>query len=187
MDSNFLAFKVAWYLNWWLNQDFQLSISIENQNSGLPSYLSDLISSGVYSYNTQNSEDGVKYLFFPWTILKWKKLDSFSKSSYKIFRNYLLKMIYPSQDLVYDIHKPFSLYLLTRLRLGLRHVQCCTQGYFGQTIGSIFSDCRSTLGGCWVARKIWNLALLECWKMHFPRCFSLFSAMERDKEKQNVW
>ena len=52
--------------------------------SKLPSYLFNLISSGVHSYNTRNSEDVVtyhcrtetfKYSFFSWTILKWNKLD----------------------------------------------------------------------------------------------------------------
>ena len=101
---------------------------------GLPSYLSNsnLISSGVHSYNTQNSEDVVtyhcrtdnfEYSFFPWTILEWNKLQlTLHKSSYKIFRNSLLKMICPSPNPVYDIHNPLGLRLLTRLRLGLSHL-----------------------------------------------------------------
>ena len=69
---------------------------------GLPSYLSDLISSDVHSYNTRNSEDLVtyhcrtdnfKYSFFPWTILECNKLGStLHKSSYKIFKNSLFKI-----------------------------------------------------------------------------------------------
>ena len=72
---------------------------------GLPSYLSNFISSGFHSYNTRNSEDVVtyhcrtdifKYSFFPWTILEWNKLDlTLCKSSYKVFRNSLLKIISP--------------------------------------------------------------------------------------------
>ena len=98
----------------------------------LSSCLSNSVLSGVHSYNTWNSEDVViyhcrtdtfKYSFFPWTILEWNKLDlTLCKSSYKIFRNYLLKMIHPSPNLVYDIHNPLGLCLLTRLRLGLSHL-----------------------------------------------------------------
>ena len=73
---------------------------------GLPSYLSNLTSSGVHSYNTRNSEDvdtyycrtdNFKYSFFPWTIFEWNKLDlTLRKSSYTIFWDSLLKMIRPS-------------------------------------------------------------------------------------------
>ena len=100
---------------------------------GLPSYLSNFISSGFHSYNTRNSEDVVtyhcrtdtfKYSFFPWTILEWNKLDlALRKSSYKVFKNSLLKMIRPSPNTVYDIHNPLGLGLLTRLRLGTMSAQ----------------------------------------------------------------
>ena len=95
--------------------------------------LSNLISSGFHSYNTGNSEDVVtyhcrtdtfKYSFFPWTILEWNKLDlALRKSSYKVFKNSLLKMIRPSPNTVYDIHNPLGLGLLTRLRLGTMSAQ----------------------------------------------------------------
>ena len=67
--------------------------------------------------------DNFKYSFFPLTILEWNKLDlTLCKSSYKIFRNSLLKMICPSPNPVYDIHNPLGFCLLTRLRLGLSHL-----------------------------------------------------------------
>ena len=97
-----------------------------------PCYLSNLISSGIHSCNTQNSEDigtyhcqtdTFKYSFFPSTTLEWNKLDStLCKSSCKIFRNYLLIMICSSPNLVYDVHNPLGFCLLTRLRLGLSHL-----------------------------------------------------------------
>ena len=99
---------------------------------GLLSYLSNLISLDVHSYNTRNSEDVVtyhcstdnfKYSLFPWTILEWNKLDlALCKSSYKIFRNSLLKMIHPSPNSVYDILNSLGLRFLTRLRLRLSHL-----------------------------------------------------------------
>ena len=95
------------------------------QTFGLPSYLSNLISSGVHSYNTQNSgrTDTFKYSFFPWTILEWNKLDlTLCKSSYKIFKNSLLKMIHPLLNPVYDLYNPLGLHLLTRLRQRLSHL-----------------------------------------------------------------
>ena len=97
---------------------------------GLPSYLSNFISSGFHSYNTRNSEDVVtyhcrtdtfNYSFFPWTILEWNKLDlTLHKSSYKVFRNSFLKMIRPLTNPAYDIRNPLGLRLLTRL--GLSHL-----------------------------------------------------------------
>ena len=102
---------------------------------GLLSYLSNLISSSVHSYNIQNLKDVVtyhcridtfKYSLFSWTICEWNKLDLILlQSSYTIFRNYLLTMIHHSPNLVYDIHKPLGLCLLTRLRLGLSHINEC--------------------------------------------------------------
>ena len=93
---------------------------------------SNLISSGVHSYSNWKSEDVVtyhcrtdnfKYSFFAWTIFEWNKLDlTLHKSSYKIFRNSLLKMIRPSPNPVYDIHNPIGIHSLTRLRLGLSHL-----------------------------------------------------------------
>ena len=98
----------------------------------LPYYLSDLISSGFHSYNTGNSEDVVtyhcridtfKYSFFPWTILEWNELHlTLLKSSYKVFKDSLLKMTRPSPNPVCDIHNPLGLHLLTWLRLGLSHL-----------------------------------------------------------------
>ena len=44
------------------------------------------------------------------------------KSPYKIFTNYLLKTIRPSPNPVYDIPNSLGLCLLTRLRLGLCHL-----------------------------------------------------------------
>ena len=99
---------------------------------GLSSYHPNIIPSGFHSYNTRNSEDVAiyhyrsdtfKYSFFPWTILEWNQLHlTLHKSSYKIFRNSLLKMIRPLPNPMNVIHIPLGLSLLTRLRLGLSHL-----------------------------------------------------------------
>lgn len=87
---------------------------------GFPPYVSNLVSSSVCSYNTQNLEDMAiyhprtetfKYSFYSWTTFEWSKFDfTLCKSSYKILRNYLLKMIFPSPNLLYDIHYPLGLF-----------------------------------------------------------------------------
>ena len=93
----------------------ETSIMIINRN-----YLSNLISSGLHSYNTRNSQDVVtyhcridtfKYSFFPWTILEWNKLDlTLHKSSCKVFVNYLLKMIPLTKSCVWHSQSIRSLF-----------------------------------------------------------------------------
>ena len=86
----------------------------------------------THSYNTRNSEDittfqsrtkTLKFSFFSCSIVEWNKLDlKIRNSSYLVFRNYLLKRISPLAAPVYNIHNPLGLKLLTRLRLGLSHL-----------------------------------------------------------------
>ena len=58
--------------------------------------------------------------------VEWNKLDlDVRKSKYHaiaIFRNALLKIDRPNQCSVYRIHNPMGLKLLTRLKLGLSHL-----------------------------------------------------------------
>ena len=65
-----------------------------------------------------------KYSFSPYAIREWNKLDLQlgNKKSFKKFRNTLLKRGRPTPDLIYGIHHPLGLKLLTRLRLGLSHL-----------------------------------------------------------------
>ena len=62
-----------------------------------------------------------KYSFFPYTIREWK-LQLHNEKSFKKFRITLLKLGRPTPDLIYGIHHPLGLKLLTRLRLGLSHL-----------------------------------------------------------------
>ena len=63
-------------------------------------------------------------LFFPYTIIERNKLDiDIRKSnSYATFRNTLLKLGRPIQRAIYSFNNPVGLKLLTRLRLGLSHL-----------------------------------------------------------------
>ena len=95
-------------------------------------YLADLLPKGTHSYNTRNSEDITTFpsraetfifSFFPWSIVEWNKIDlKIRNSSCLVFRNYVLKRIRPLAAPLYNIHNPLGLKLLTRLRLGLSHL-----------------------------------------------------------------
>ena len=85
-----------------------------------------------HSYNTHNSEDIPTYhcrtdsfnnSFFPWTIREWNKLDlGIRKSTYSVFRQYLLKVIWPQPSVHFNVYNFTGLRLLARLRLGLSHL-----------------------------------------------------------------
>ena len=68
--------------------------------------------------------DVFKYSFFPSTKIKWNKHDRRIGQSTTIlsFRNALLKIGRPTSKPVYNIHDPNGLKLLTKLRLGLSHL-----------------------------------------------------------------
>ena len=102
------------------------------KNNGIPSYLAELIPSEFHLYNTRNTRnittyscrtDAFKYSFFPWTINEWNKLNfSIRASSFNIFRANLIKIIRPIPNSVFGIFNPLGLKLITRLRLGLSHL-----------------------------------------------------------------
>ena len=102
------------------------------KNNGIPSYLAELIPSEFHLYearNTRNisryscSADALKYSFFPWTINKWNKLNfNIRTSSFNIFRANLINIILPISYSVFGIFNLLGLKLITRLRLGLSHL-----------------------------------------------------------------
>ena len=92
-----------------------------------------LIPDGISAYNTRNQDkiatyycrtDLFKYSFFPYTIVEWNKLDNTIRNSksFLIFRNSLLKIGRSIQNSIFKIHDPLGIKLLTRLRLGLSHL-----------------------------------------------------------------
>ena len=95
-------------------------------------YLADLLPKETRLYNTHNSEDittfqstieTFKFSFIPWSIAEWNKLDLKIRNwSYLVLRIYLIKRIRPLAAPIYNIHNSFDLKLLTRLRLGLSHL-----------------------------------------------------------------
>ena len=101
-------------------------------SNGLSPYLYELITKKSHQYITRNANDiatykcrtdAFKFSFFPWTINEWNKVDiKIRNSPYSVFRNYLLKEIRPKPSLLCNIHNPFGIKFLTRLRLGLTHL-----------------------------------------------------------------
>ena len=61
---------------------------------------------------------------FPYSISEWNKLnpDLCNTKSYTTFRKLLLRIGPPSPNHIYKIHDPLGLKLLTRIRLGLSHL-----------------------------------------------------------------
>ena len=82
---------------------------------GFPGYLIKLIPLDTHSHNTWFSEnvttyccrtDIFKHSFFPWTIVKWNKLDFQCHKATYVFRKHLLESIQPLSKLIYDINNP---------------------------------------------------------------------------------
>ena len=101
-------------------------------SNGPPAYLYKLIPTKSNQYITRNVNDiatcqcradAFKFSFFSWTITGWNKIDiKIQNSPYSVFRNYLVNEIRPKPSPLYNIHNPSEIKLLTRLRLGLNHL-----------------------------------------------------------------
>ena len=98
----------------------------------LPSYLFCLITNTVHSYQTRTMDNVTKYQcrteafkssFFPWTITEWNSLDlQIRNLSYTAFRKHFIDEFRLVPNSVFNIHNPVGIKLLTRLRLGLSHL-----------------------------------------------------------------
>ena len=98
----------------------------------LPPYLFQLIPQEYHSHNTRNSEDvptyhcrtdSFKNSFFPWINREWSRFDlDVRKSTYSVFRQRLRKVIRTQPSATFNICNFVGLCLLTRLRLGLSHL-----------------------------------------------------------------
>ena len=122
------------------------------KSTSLPSYLFDLIPKSSHMYiirllddvaTLYSRTDIFKYLFFPSTISEWNKLELKIRQSKTLltFRNALMKIGTPIPKPVYNVHNPVGLKLLTRLRLGLSHLN---QHKFNHN----FQDCLNPLCSC---------------------------------------
>ena len=97
-----------------------------------PNYLINLIPKCNRTIRTRNShipifhcrKDRFKYSFFPSRLRDWFNLDDNIRNSESIsvFKKRLLAFIRPVENSVFNIYEPNGLKLLTRLRLGLSHL-----------------------------------------------------------------
>ena len=97
-----------------------------------PSYLLDLVPKNNPIIRTRNNSiptfncrtDSFKYSFFPATLSDWFNLDNNIRNSesFSLFNSRLLSFIRPVQSSIYNIFDPKGLKLLTRLRVGLSHL-----------------------------------------------------------------
>ena len=86
--------------------------------------------------------DAFKYSFFPWMINEWNKLNfNVWTSSFNIFRANLIKITQPIPNSVFGIFNPLGLKLITRLWLGLSHLN---EHRFNHN----FNDCINPLCTC---------------------------------------
>ena len=132
----------------------------------IPKYLYELILSASHIYSTSNSEnvgtyycrtDQFKYSFFPHSIIEWNKLDInlCTVKSFLIFRSQLLKIGRPMQNWIYNIHDPVGIKHLTRLRLGLNHLN-------EHKVRHNFQDCLNPLCSCSLEIETTNHNFLHC-------------------------
>ena len=97
-----------------------------------PNYLINLIPKCEPAITTRNNKvptsncrtDYFKYSFFPFTLREWFRLDINIRNpdSISLFQSRLLSFIRPNQSNIYNTFDPTGLKLLTRLRLGLSHL-----------------------------------------------------------------
>ena len=67
--------------------------------------------------------EAFKSSFFPWTITEWNSLDlQIQNLSYTAFRKHFINEFRPIPNSVFNIHNPICIKLVTRLRLGLSHL-----------------------------------------------------------------
>ena len=99
--------------------------------SALSQYLNDLILKPSLRYTTRFSPlsnfevrtELFRNLFFPHTMNEWNNLDNIKSSeSYLMFRKRTLNLIRPKCNETYEMDNPSGLNLLTRLLLGLSHL-----------------------------------------------------------------
>ena len=117
-------------------------------------------------YNTRSVEnvamlysrtDIFKYSCFPSAISEWNKSDLKMRQSKTLltFRNALIKIVRPIPEPIYNVHNPVGLKLLTRLRLGLSHLN---QHKFNHN----FRDCLNPLCSCSLEGESVSRFFLHC-------------------------
>ena len=130
----------------------QLCVFYKIKTTQIPKYVYEPLPTESHNYNTCNIEnfetyycrtDLFKYSFFPYVIVESNKLDINLRNakSFLIFRNSLLKIRRSIQNPMYNIHDLMGIKYLTRLRLGLSHLN-------DHKFRHNFQDCLNPLCPC---------------------------------------
>ena len=66
-----------------------------------------------------------KTFFFPSTVIEWNKIDNNIRNSKlaSVLKKRILKFIRPSPNSMFNLHNPYGIKLLARLRVGLSHLR----------------------------------------------------------------
>ena len=134
----------------------------------VPIYLINLIPKCEAAIGTRNKNFPThncwtacfKYSFFPSTLCAWFWLDvNIRNSEYiSLFKSRLLSFIRPNQSKMFNIFDPVGLKLLTRLGLGLSHLN-------EHKFLDNFQDCLNPLYSCSLEIEETTYCLLHC--QHF--------------------
>ena len=146
----------------------RLCVFYKLRSTQTPKCLYNFIPSGNGIFNTRHQDKVETYYcrkdllntifkYIPYTIFEWNKLDITLRNakSYLIFRNSLLKIGNPIQNLMFKIHDPLGTKFLTRLRLGLSHLN---EHRFRHN----FQDCSNPLCSCSLEVKSTAHFFLHC-------------------------
>ena len=146
----------------------RLSCMFKIMKKEAPNYLINLIPKCEQTIRTRNNHipsyhcrtDCFKYSFFPSTLNDWFKLDENIRNSESIaiFKSRLLSFIRPVQSNIYHIFDPKGLKFLTRLRLGLSHLN---EHKFRHN----FQGCLNPLCSCSLGIEDTSHYLLHCQRL----------------------
>ena len=111
----------------------------------LPTYLFNLISKSTQTRTSgniptyQGRTDSFKHSYFPQAVVTWCKIHPEIRTvSVTVFKKLSLKEICPVLYSVYNICNPNDLKLLTRLRIGLSHLN---ENRFNQNFEKSINPC----------------------------------------------
>ena len=102
--------------------------------------------------------------FFSSTLSEWNNLDCKIRNSgsLSIFEKDLLNFIWPCANSIFNIHNPYGIKLLTRLRLGLSHLR-------DHKFRHCFQDTLNLLCDCGNDTETTAHFFLHCSSFHTPR------------------
>ena len=93
------------------------------KTTDLPNCLFRLMPNTVHSYQTRTMDNVTKYQCRTEAFILWNNVDlQIRNLSYTAFRKHFIYEFGPILNSVFNIHNPIGLKLLTRLRLGLSHL-----------------------------------------------------------------